>query len=128
MEKFSDRISFARKRMRLSQAQLAASLGVSRGACGQWEQGVSRPSSNNMEELARITEVSFEWLATGRGPPFLDGQKRDLAITKEEDEPDVAGRPIRGDLRDLIIWMQKLPKQEYAQIIKLLRALRKLME
>jgi transcriptional regulator with XRE-family HTH domain len=128
MEKFSDRITFARKRMGLSQSQLAASLGVSRGACGQWEQGVSLPSVSHMAELARITEVSFEWLATGRGRANLHV---DVKTDKTGDDgviTEVAGRSLSGDLREVVIWMQKLPKSQQKQVIKTLRLVRGLME
>lgn len=129
MEKFSNRITHARKRMGLSQSQLAASLGVSRGACGQWEQGVSLPSVSHMAELARITEVSFEWLATGRGRIALapEGKNTKESSAGAELVTEVAGRHLSGDLREAVIWMQKLPKPEQKQVVKILRSLRSLM-
>ena len=42
-------------------------LGVSRGACGQWERGITVPSVMNLSKLAWHLNVYFEWLATGRG-------------------------------------------------------------
>ncbi|MBF0255133.1 MAG: helix-turn-helix domain-containing protein [Gammaproteobacteria bacterium] len=115
--------------MGLSQSQLAASLGVSRGACGQWEQGVSLPSVAHMAELARITEVSFEWLATGRGRISLAADSKAAKPASADDEgiADIAGRPLSGDLREVVIWMQKLPKAEQKQVVKMLRSMRSLM-
>lgn len=115
--------------MDLSQSQLAASLGVSRGACGQWEQGVSLPSVSHMAELARITEVSFEWLATGRGRPLMPNERKAAKSTADDEGvSELAGRPLSGDLREVVIWMQKLPKAEKKQVIKLVRSVRTLME
>jgi transcriptional regulator with XRE-family HTH domain len=126
MEKFSERIAYARKRMGLSQSQLAASLGVSRGACGQWEQGVSLPSVSHMAELARITEVSFEWLATGRGRAQLANESK-TAKAADGEVIELAGRPLSGDLREVVIWMQKLPKPDQKQVVRMLRSARSLM-
>lgn len=131
MQQFSDRITFARKRLGLSQAQLASILGVSRGACGQWEQGVSTPSVSHMAELARVTEVSFEWLATGRGRVEMDDQ-RDATpsreVSLETPAENLSGRPVTGELRELVIWLQKLPSEKLDAILKLLRHVRSLME
>ncbi|MEO5341751.1 MAG: helix-turn-helix domain-containing protein [Gammaproteobacteria bacterium SHHR-1] len=115
--------------MGLSQSQLAASLEVSRGACGQWEQGVSLPSVSHMAELARITEVSFEWLATGRGRVAPPSEPKNAKAGSEEDGlvTEFAGRTLSGELREVVIWLQKLPKTEQKQVIKMLRSMRNLM-
>jgi transcriptional regulator with XRE-family HTH domain len=129
LDSFSERIAYARKRVGLSQSQLAASLDVSRGACGQWEQGVSLPSVSHLAELARVTEVSFEWLATGRGRAVLRAESK-AAKTEEFDENSVielAGRPLSGDLRELLIWLQKLPRPQQKHVVKMLKGVRGLM-
>jgi transcriptional regulator with XRE-family HTH domain len=126
MDAFSDRITYARKRMGLSQSQLAGMLGVSRGACGQWEQGVSLPSVAHMAELARIMEVSFEWLATGRGDMGLAVSGRANHPVSEVHK-ELGGRPLTGELREVTVWMQKLPKDQFRQVVKVLRNVRSLM-
>lgn len=67
--KLSMRIRIARQRARMSQEALALNLGVTRSAVANWEgaEGVL-PASARLARLAEITDVSFEWLATGRGP------------------------------------------------------------
>lgn len=54
--------------MGMSQSALAACLGVTRGAVANWEsaRGVL-PATERLQRIAKATEVSFEWLATGRG-------------------------------------------------------------
>jgi hypothetical protein len=42
-------------------------IGVSRGACGQWEREITAPSTEHLARLAVLLEVNFEWLTTGRG-------------------------------------------------------------
>ena len=61
------RIQKARTKQGLSQAQLAGMVGVSRGACGQWESGISQPSVEKLSKLAVLLEIAFEWLTTERG-------------------------------------------------------------
>ena len=129
MEQFSDRITFARKRLGLSQAQLASMLGVSRGACGQWEQGVSTPCVAHMSELARVTEVSFEWLATGRGNFETDIDMEQTSASVGSKPADaIAGRHLTGDLREIVLWLQKLPDEKRDNVVKLLRNIRNLMD
>lgn len=62
------RIRLARRHAGLSQAALAAAVGVQRSAVSHWEAQRGKPSMNHMRQLALLTGVQIEWLATGRGP------------------------------------------------------------
>ncbi|UZW62201.1 helix-turn-helix transcriptional regulator [Lysobacter enzymogenes] len=67
------RIRMARQRSGLTQHQLADRMQVTRGAVANWEISVrSKPSLSHLMRLAVVLEVSFEWLATGRGDMTLD--------------------------------------------------------
>ena len=61
------RIRLARRHAGVSQAQLALELGVQRSAVSHWEAQRGKPSVNHLRQLALLTGVQFEWLATGRG-------------------------------------------------------------
>lgn len=62
------RIRQARLEAKLSQSQLAEKTGVHRSAVAQWERsGGSRPTVDRLAQIATLTGVSYEWLATGRG-------------------------------------------------------------
>lgn len=67
------RIRTARLRANLTQAQLARQIGVTRTAVVNWESGTNpaRPTGKRLEKICRLTEVSWEWLATGRGQAKL---------------------------------------------------------
>ncbi|WP_330927459.1 helix-turn-helix transcriptional regulator [Candidatus Sororendozoicomonas aggregata] len=65
------RILRSRKDKKLSQQALAGLIGVSRSALAQWETNMSSPSLGNLRKMAEVLDVSFEWLATGRGNQFL---------------------------------------------------------
>ena len=62
------RIRMARRHAGLSQVALAEAVGVQRSAVSHWEapQG-KNPSVKHLREIAMVTGVQFEWLATGRG-------------------------------------------------------------
>jgi transcriptional regulator with XRE-family HTH domain len=61
----------ARRKAGYSQQALADALGLSRSAVGNWEAASNgNPSSANLSLLAKACDVSYEWLATGRGEMF----------------------------------------------------------
>lgn len=62
------RIRLARRHAGLSQAALGGAIGVQRSAVSHWEatQG-KNPNVDHLRQLALVTGVQFEWLATGRG-------------------------------------------------------------
>jgi transcriptional regulator with XRE-family HTH domain len=48
--------------------QLAEAVHVQRSAVSHWESSQPKnPSVTHLREIARVTGVQFEWLATGRG-------------------------------------------------------------
>ena len=68
MTTLAGRIQSARKRNNWSRAELARRIGVKPSAAVQWEQvGGTAPSTGNLIKLAQSTNVSLDWLATGRG-------------------------------------------------------------
>lgn len=69
------RIRLARRHGGLSQAALAAAVGVQRSAVSHWEGNPGKsPSAAHLREIALVTGVQFEWLATGRGRMALSQQ------------------------------------------------------
>jgi len=80
----SGRIRQARELIGLSRADLAKRIGVGASAAVQWEHvnGTS-PSVKHLIAIAQITDVSFEWLATGRGPARLGEPQQDPAVNPE---------------------------------------------
>ena len=63
-----ERIRLARRVAGLSQSQLAQAVGVQRSAVSHWEAPMGKnPSVSHLREIALVTGLQFEWLATGRG-------------------------------------------------------------
>lgn len=71
-----ERIRLARRKAGVSQEVLAQKLGVKRSAVANWEAADgANPCGANLERLAEVLHIAYEWLATGRGdmrlPPYF---------------------------------------------------------
>ncbi len=80
------RLIKTRREKRLSQQALADLIGVSRSALAQWETDMSRPSLDNLRKIAEILDVSFEWLATGRGNQYITVNDDEVSDDELDDE------------------------------------------
>lgn len=80
------RILCSRKDKKLSQQALADMIGVSRSALAQWETSMSSPSLENLRKMAKTLDVSFEWLATGRGNQYLSTMSDMISDSDIDDE------------------------------------------
>ena len=70
--KMSLRIRQARRKAELSQQALGELIGVKRSAVSNWESSSTvLPSVQHLAGIAVATDVSFEWLATGRSKMHL---------------------------------------------------------
>jgi transcriptional regulator with XRE-family HTH domain len=63
----ASRIRETRESRGLTQASLAAQLGVTRSQVTLWETGGRNPSPNSLKELAQALQVDLEWLVKGKG-------------------------------------------------------------
>ncbi len=113
MDHLYERVREARQLVSLTQEALAAELNVTRSAVGQWEiaQGTS-PSVENLIALARRSGMSFEYLATGRGPKILGAP-----IVEEERAPyDMLSK----QQRQLLASFDRLPARKRADLLDFL--------
>lgn len=103
-----ERIRQARESVKLSRSALAKEVGVAPSAAAQWERpSGTAPNVENLALIATICNISFEWLATGRGLP-RDVEKPALAIEAFaqdlfEERLLVLGRKIGAKRRDLVL-------------------------
>lgn len=56
-----------RRRLKLSQADLAQQVGVSEQVINQWEQGLQYPTVENLIDLSNLFEISLDQLIRGKG-------------------------------------------------------------
>ena len=62
---------------KLTQQEMADSLGLSQNYIWQIEKGDRTPSSRTIDDICRIYDVSRIWLETGEGDPFLPMNKEE---------------------------------------------------
>lgn len=115
------RIRQARRRVGMTQSQLAERLKVGRSAVGNWESttGIS-PASARLREVAVVTGVSYEWLATGRGDPAAHELERPAVDGELVDDPLErrllsAFRTCRSTTRRVVLQMIEIQAAQQAR-------------
>jgi|SRR6478736_225131 len=85
MHSLSNRIRQARRLSGITRSELARRVGVKPSAAVQWEQdGGTAPTVRNLIKIAMFTNVSFEWLATGRGSPRSSALPEVDAVARDD--------------------------------------------
>lgn len=108
------RIRVARQRAGIPQRELAARIGVSRGAVANWESATGvLPASERLQRIAQATGVGFEWLATGRGTAPYQRSLDDVPAADMEIVEDVL------ELR-LLRAFRAAPQRQHARIVEAL--------
>ncbi len=95
-----------RKKLGLSQYELASRLGISRGKLANYEQGSRQPDYEMLEQLADYFGVTTD---------FLLGRSKTQIEKEEEEFQAFANDP------DLERWYRKLPESEEEDLQKLRR-------
>jgi transcriptional regulator with XRE-family HTH domain len=117
MAPIRERVRQARDAAGMSCAELARRVGVGRTAAVQWEkEDGTAPSVENMARVAVVLGVTFEWLATGRGP----------TRNKEGTElPAVMSSDFAHNLLEerLLRFARKLPRRNAELLVELVENL-----
>ena len=118
MMKLQERIRRARRNGGMSQAALAERLHVRRSAVSNWESANDvHPSMQNLIAIARVCEVSLEWLGTGRGAMAQDPAS--LA-----DVPAAHAELVDAhDERELLAGFRNLPRRSQQAVLELVEIL-----
>lgn len=77
-----DRLILLRKEKRMTQAELAEALNISRQAISRWETGIATPNSENFIELSKIYGVPVDLIIkesaeSDRGAPRIERKNAD---------------------------------------------------
>lgn len=99
-----EKIKDARKQCALSQEQLAEKIAVSRSAIAKWESGKGLPDVENLKTLARLLNVSVDYLLD-------DGASIDELVTREAYDLNAYSKGLRKKKKDRVI-REKFPNAE----------------
>jgi transcriptional regulator with XRE-family HTH domain len=83
-EQLASRLAWARESAGITQAELAAQLGISRRTVSNYETGAQRPKLNRLVLWANTCDVDASWLAGGDyGDPVVTPHDR-APVTRRE--------------------------------------------
>lgn len=80
----SDRLKSSRKRLNLTQQQLADKLNTTKGTISNYENEHSTPSNEMLKQLADALDVSVDYLLGRTNNPDKDGKQPNRAFHKFE--------------------------------------------
>lgn len=104
--RFSEKLTFLRKKHGMTQMELAEKLDISRQAVSRWEQGVSEPSTENLVIIGKLFGVPVDdlvndaiQLQTEMTVQMVEPSETDLEIeqnrAQETKNKEIAKRKIR---------------------------------
>ncbi len=105
--KMNEKILQCRKRMGLSQEELARRLNTSRQAVSKWELGDAQPELNNIIALARLFGVTTDWLLMDTEEETEENIPSDGEIVQEYEQTEAEAPPAPSTSDD---WMDRLPR------------------
>jgi len=76
-----ERIKISREKNHFTRAKLSDLMCLTVSIVGKWERGNSNPSTAHLVKLAKVLNVSFEWLATG-----VENEDNKIVLTQAEKE------------------------------------------
>jgi SOS-response transcriptional repressor LexA len=68
----NERVLARRKDLKLTQADVAKAIGVSKVSVSQWEKGDTSPKGENLYALAKVLRCDVSWLLHGKSKPPLE--------------------------------------------------------
>lgn len=105
MNNIGERIKFLRKELKLSQTEFGERFGVGLGAIRNMETSKTVPSSAQLDLIARVYNVSREWLETGEGEMLADMSREEkigrFVADILADEPESFRRRLLDILMEL---------------------------
>ena len=103
MSSLHKRIAQARTARRLSQANFAECLGVTRSASSHWGTGRAKPSTKHIEKIAKLLGIDINWLVgevKTKEEGFAGESSANLVFEHRTDYPEPYDKETRQVARD----------------------------
>lgn len=88
----NEKLLSLRKKNKLTQAQVAETLDVSRQAISNWETGAVLPSTDNLLALSRLYQVPLDHLLNG-DTDLTPAPAKEKEVDKKEEAPPEPAKP-----------------------------------
>ncbi|AXR60306.1 helix-turn-helix domain-containing protein [Leptospira mayottensis] len=102
MPSFGDKVKKLRKEKDWSQDEFAAKIGVHGRHIGKYENGSTMPNSETVIKMAKVFEVSTDYLLLEEGNANPASKIRDQALLKEFEIVDQMSEKDREVIKSLI--------------------------
>lgn len=119
-----DRIRDLRDRRDLKQDELAKKIGVSRQVLSNWERGYTPADTEGIAKLAKILEVSVDYIIRGKEDDGISSPAQQIARALEGDEELLVffgELSKRDDLKLLFKQTKDLKPETIRRIIKYIK-------
>ena len=99
-----DKLIVLRDKAGISQMTLAEQLGVSRQAISRWESGDTTPTMDNLKALAKIYDVSLDWLCS-ENTDVTDQQKpaEEASVDEICEEDASSTKKMQNNCRSTVV-------------------------
>ncbi|MCP5050213.1 MAG: helix-turn-helix transcriptional regulator, partial [bacterium] len=108
--KTADRFMEIRRRFGVSQGQMAIKLGLTRTTYTRYETGEILPGRLTLINLAKLYNISLDWLLLNKGP-MLYKEKEEARV--EQKKTDVVNKKqlewVRNEAEEMLKYMAKYP-------------------
>ena len=103
-EKIGNKIAEARKRINISQAQLAERLFISSQAVGKWERGESMPDITTFNRLAEILGVDLNYFSDNFQSVSIEKSAAEPLVQQSAEIPSEKQKQPTGKKEKKLSW------------------------
>lgn len=114
-DEIGQRIKALRAKLGLSQDRFGSYIGTRSPSVHSWESGRTNPKRCTVLKIAKVFDVSLEWLDTGAGPMFA----KDAEVPAPK-PPESAGAGGRLDAETVARLFNALTDEEQAVVIEVI--------
>ncbi len=104
---FGDRLKDVRKKLKISQKDFAARMGITGGYMSEIEYGKAKPGFDFFIKVARLFDVNINWLLFGRGEMFFSEKEGIRSV-----EDDLSGHDEK--VKEILRYFKKSPLVKFS--------------
>lgn len=107
---FSERLKNLRKKVGLTQVDVAGKLGISQQAYASWERGLKKPTQENLVKIAQVLNVSVDYLVGNSEEEITNKELEDIEILFRKNSEGLTDDEKVVFRKELIAFMEERKK------------------